>query len=204
MWEWLCSLTVSDLTSIVQAIAVVVVAIPAFRGLNAWRDELLGKKKIELAEEALCLAYELQSVIEWARHPASRRHEGEDRPGRDDEPEHRQNLNDAYYSRISRLNENAEEFARLRTILPRVRVHFGADAHAALHRFGIVRNQINNAVGMLISNSTEDGYPRDLYQRHQDIIWDTCDDDNPDEIRRQVNEAVTSIEEICFPVLRKR
>ena len=102
MWNWLCTITIVEITSIIQAIAVVAVAYPAFKGLTSWRTHLLGKKKIELAEEALVLAYELEGLIEWSRHPASWGGEGEDRPNRENEEENIQRRNDSYYSRVSR------------------------------------------------------------------------------------------------------
>lgn len=114
-------ITIMDLTDIVQAIAVVAVAFPAFKGLTTWREQLIGRKKIELAEEVLTLAFTLQGVIEWARHPASFSGEGEDRQGRDREPEGWRSTNDAYYSRISRLSEHEEDFVKLRLARMRFR-----------------------------------------------------------------------------------
>ena len=171
MWNWLCTFTVAEVTSIIQAGVVVIVAIPTFLGLNSWRLQVLGKKKIDLAEEALALSYELQSIIEWVRHPASFGGEGQDRDNRDQEPEARQRLNDAYYSRISRLNESKEEFARLRSLRPVFRAYFGSEAQDALMDFVIVRNQINTAVGMLINHTDEDDYPQEIINKYEDIIW---------------------------------
>jgi len=178
---------IKDFTDIVQAIAVVAVAFPAFRGLMTWRDQLIGGKKIELAEEVLTLAYTLQGVIEWARNVTSYGGEGEDRQGRDQEPEARRSLNDSYYSRISRLSEHDEEFARLRFARMRFRAFFGEQGQESLVTFIVTRNKINNAVGMLISRAGDEPYPQDLRQNLQNIIWDVSTEDEPDEIRQQIN-----------------
>ncbi|MCW8914513.1 MAG: hypothetical protein OQK24_01520, partial [Magnetovibrio sp.] len=200
MCEWLKSLTVDDLTSIIQAVAVVAVAYPAFKGLTSWRHEILGKKKIELAEEALVLAYELEGLIEWARHSAAWGGEGQERPNRDDEEEGIQRLNDSYYSRVSRLNEGAEEFARLRKTKMLFRAHFGNEAQDALKEFIVVRNQISSAVGMLINHAGECDYPVNLRQQHQDVIWDHSTEDEPDAIRQRIVDAVAEIERVCKPI----
>lgn len=204
MSNWLTSLTVNDVTSIVQAIAVTAVAYPAFKGLTSWRMQLLGKKKIELAEDALVLAYELEGLIEWARHLVSFPGEGQDRPNRENEPEDRQRLNDSFYSRVSRLNEKTEEFARLRKTRMLFRAYFGNEAQEALQEFIIVRNQISSAVGMLINHAGDLSYPEDLRKQHHNIIWDHSTEEEPDDIRRRINDAVAEIERVCRPILMKR
>ena len=203
MWCWLTSFTVDEITSIIQSAAVLVVAIPAFRGLNSWRVQLLGKKKIELAEEALVLAYELQAAIEWARHPVSYGGEGQERPNRDQETDAIRNTNDSYYSRVSRLNESMEQFSRLRALQMLFRAHFANEAQEALSTFFITRNRINSAVGMLINHAGERDYPVGLRQADQEIIWDHSTQDQPDETRRTINDAVSEIERVCRPILSK-
>jgi hypothetical protein len=204
MWAWLCSLTIEEVTSIVQAVAVTVVAIPTFRGLNSWRLQVLGKKKIELAEEALTLAYDLRSAIEHARHPFSRGGEGQDRPNRDDEPEDRRGYNDAFYSRISRLNESADQFSRLMALRPLFRAYYGEAAQDALGAFIAVRNEIYNAVNELIYESHHERYPDDLRNELRAIIFERINRDNPDGIHQRLDSAVAEIERVCRPVLEHR
>jgi len=204
MWCWLSSFTVDEVTSIIQAFAVAAVAVPAFRGLNSWRVQLLGKKKIELAEEALVLAYELQTGIEFARHAASFTGEGEERPNREQEPEGRRSLNDSYYSRISRLADNDEHFARLRTLRMLFRAYFGDEAQEAFKTFITTRNQISIAVGMLINRTDQPGYPQNLIDNYQNVIWDHSTDEAPDELSQTINDAVAEIERVCKPVLTKQ
>jgi hypothetical protein len=162
------------------------------------------KKKFELAEETLTLAYTLQGVIEFARHPASFTGEGQNRENRDEEPEMRQRTNDAYYSRISRLSEHDDEFAKLRTIRMRFRAYFGEQAQESLSAFTTTRNEISSAVGMLISREEDERYPQDLILKFQNIIWDMSLEDKPDEIRSRINQAVKNIETVCQPILTKR
>ena len=133
---------ITDFTSIIQTVAVVAAAIAAIRGLNTWRKQQIGQRQFELAEEALTLAYELQGIIDWARHPVSLSSEGHDRPGRDDEPENLRSINDAYYAGISRLSQHEETFAKMRTIRMRFKAHFGDSAADTLETFVLTRNKI--------------------------------------------------------------
>lgn len=194
---------IKDIADIAQTIAVIAVAFPAFKGLTTWRDQTIGGKKIELAEEVLILAYTLQGVIEWARHPVSFAGEGEDREGRDQEPEARRNLNDSYFSRISRLSEHDEDFALLRISSMRFRAFFGEEGQEALAAFGVTRNRVRNAVGMLIRRAGDEAYPQNLRQELEDTIWDVSTEDEPDAIRQQINGAVIEIERLCRPILTK-
>ena len=200
--SWLFS--VEDITSIIQAFAVSVVAIPAFLGLNSWRKEHVGKRKVQLAEETLSATYELQSVIEWVRHPASWGDEGNQRPNREEEPVNRRHLNDAYYSRIARLKAESKQFSSLKAIKPIFRAYFGDEAEASLQVLFTTRNQINLAVAALINQRDGDELPQDLRRHYESIIWDFSSPDQPDEIRRDVNRAVSEIEAICVPILRTK
>jgi hypothetical protein len=47
----------------------------AFYGLDSWRREHPGRRKIELAEESLALFYETADALKHIRHPASFGHE---------------------------------------------------------------------------------------------------------------------------------
>ena len=196
-------LTVQDFTDIIQALAVVAVAIPASFGLTTWRDQLIGKKKIELAEEALTLAYELQEVIQYARHPFSSG-EGEKREGRENEPEGHRRSNDAIYSRIVRLSEYGETFAKLQTVRIRFRAYFNEQAQDELAVFNTVRKEIIFSAWELINNSTDlDEYPKDLRTEMRNTVWDKSVAERPDKIRQKVDSAVAEIERVCRPVLAK-
>jgi hypothetical protein len=48
-------LKITDVTAIIQALAVAATAIVAVRGINTWSREHFGKKRIDLAEEFLVL-----------------------------------------------------------------------------------------------------------------------------------------------------
>lgn len=57
--------------AVVVAAAAAVTAVFAARGLNAWRSELSGRRKYELAEEVLLALRELDGLIAWIRSPVS-------------------------------------------------------------------------------------------------------------------------------------
>jgi hypothetical protein len=194
---------IKDGIDIAQLIVIVFVAIPAFLGLNTWRVQLVGRKKVELAEEALTLAYELQEVIEYARCPLTYVGEGENRERRDQEDESVQHRNDVLYSRVARLSEYAEEFARLRTVGLRFRAYFGEQAQDAITTFAKTRMEIFNAVSMLMTEDPEDKYELDLRKELKGVVWSHHSEKLPNEIKERINDAVVEIEGVCRPVLTK-
>jgi hypothetical protein len=53
-----------------QALAILVTAIFASLGLNAWRRQLLGKRRFEVAEEVLLAAHKAKLSLAYVRNPA--------------------------------------------------------------------------------------------------------------------------------------
>ena len=56
---------------IVKQISIILGIGVAFYGIDSWRREHTGKRRIELAEDALALFYEAVDAIKHMRHPAS-------------------------------------------------------------------------------------------------------------------------------------
>jgi hypothetical protein len=54
---------------VIQAVSLIVAALTAIYGINAWRSEFVGKKRIDLAEEVLVRFYEARDAIGAIRNP---------------------------------------------------------------------------------------------------------------------------------------
>ncbi len=76
--EW-----ISALANLMTGLAAVVAGWAGVRGLNAWRTEMVGRRKTDLAEEVLAGFYRARDVLTWARFPASDDNDSgeDDRPG---------------------------------------------------------------------------------------------------------------------------
>jgi len=48
----------------IQALSLVIAAWAAIYGINAWRSEFVGKKRIDLAEDVLVRFYEARDAIQ--------------------------------------------------------------------------------------------------------------------------------------------
>lgn len=73
--EWI------DLAStVIQAIAIATTAAFAVAGLRAWRRELVGRRKFEIAEQTLSAFVEARDALAYVRSPLVYRGEGRSRP----------------------------------------------------------------------------------------------------------------------------
>jgi len=99
---------VDQVAPLVQAGMVLVTGVVAIRGLSAWRQQMIGKRKAELAEQVLVGFYAARDTLKWARVPAFGSEEGASRKPVENEDEQVRIMRNVYYIPIERLlKENA-------------------------------------------------------------------------------------------------
>ncbi len=113
---------------IAQSISLILASLFAVYGIDAWRREFVGKRRMELAEEVLALFYQARDIIESIRSSFGLGQEGATRkPGSNEKPEHKEALDQAYVL-IERYNRHIETFARIHALRYRFMAQFGANA----------------------------------------------------------------------------
>lgn len=185
---------------VVQAAAIIVTAAFAVLGLRAWRKQLIGKRRIEIAEETLVLAYKIRNAITYARLPVHGPAEGLSRPRELSNDENFRKLRDSYFVPVERLKIYDEDFARLERQALLCEIYFGPAVRAPLDALLRVRGRILGATRQLLASAS--GSPLEPAEatevtRCEATIWSYGDFD--DEIRPMVDEAVATIERILRP-----
>ena len=107
---------VSNASSIALGVSAVVVVIVASWGINAWRRELKGKAKYELARSLIVVCRKIQAAFEWARFPITLSGEFSERPQLENElPETSKVLNEMWGrgQRLKPLMEYLRELQEL-------------------------------------------------------------------------------------------
>jgi hypothetical protein len=95
---------------IAQSLSVIVASAVAIYGIDAWRRQFVGRRRIELAEETLALFYQARDIIRAIRSPFGWSGEGQTRKRAPNErPEDKEALDRAYVL-IERYNKNIEIF----------------------------------------------------------------------------------------------
>lgn len=196
----------SALANAVTALAAVVGVVVAILGLDRWRAEMIGRRRIELAEDVLADFYRARDIIQAARSPMGFSGEGESRKRSDDEDPNESSMLDAYYAIIERLNKHSEFFAEFEARRYRFMAVFGQDARIPYGKLFEARGRIITSVHMLLTTSQRRRFRREIKQEwidqqqrwESDIGWGLSDEDN---IAQAIDEAVTAAELICRPVI---
>ena len=118
--------TVQSIAALIEALSVLGALIFAIWGVNAWRKQIIGQRRIDLAESILLAVFRAKDAFDDIRSPFSQIGEDEiDRFVRDHKLEKGQAITAAlYFNRIERVNSYKEVFEQLREPSYKRRVTF--------------------------------------------------------------------------------
>lgn len=180
---------------LLTALAALVGGWAALRGLGAWRSELVGRRKTELAEEVLAQFYQARDVLTWARTPAVGQGAGPERTARSDD------WNEALSATIERITDESELFSQLHANRYRFIAYFGGAASSAFEEIRSVHTEIVAAAGELMRDSSD--LAEDRKARREvwkgAIGWGQREDDP---IPARLDNAVRQIEQVCLPLIQ--
>jgi hypothetical protein len=196
---------VKIIATLLQALAILVTAIFASRGLQAWRAQLVGKRKFEIAEEALLAAYKVRNAMSYIRSPGAFGGEGGTRPRSEPESEGIARAKDTYFVPLERMQKTSDDFARLEKMRLLCQVHFGSESAKPFDAILRARHTVAVAARMLINTAGEQGVGGKLREQWQGQIWESYGsggDSADDAIVKSVIAAVEQIEAMCRPHLK--
>jgi hypothetical protein len=195
MQSWVEILKV--IPGVVTAITAVVGVTIAARGLNKWRSESIGKRKMELAEDVLADFYQARDIINAARSPASFGGEGATREKGTWETEQDTQTLNAYFATAERLNNKADFFAQLHARRYRFIAFFGKDAAKPYDNLHKIYVEIIVAVRMLLRTHRDraEGTLKNGRKKWQETIWQ--DEADEDQIPKRLDQIVDAIESTC-------
>jgi hypothetical protein len=192
---------IKDLTPLVTAGVAWYVA-------NTWRAQTTGKRRIEVAENALMLFYEARDAIAQIRGPlafSSEEMAGEQLPAESAHVFHARKRASVPYARYLRYSEL---FGKLSAARYQFGVAFGVDAMQPFSDIRIVVTHILSSAETLGELwSVRDFDPDDpedqrshrkAVKEHEAVIWRRTKND---EISDHVEKIVERVEQICRPVL---
>ena len=187
---------------VITAISVAIAAIAFVSGVNAWKREYVGKRRIDLAENILALFYEAQDAIREIRYPNLFFGEARDRKRSEDELEEDSEILDQAYVVFERYRKKEKLFAELRSLKYRVMATFGSRAGEPFDELSAVLEQIFGSARLLTYYSkvrggvemNEDEYRKHLERMntHGAILW--LMDEEKDDLAQRVQHAVEKIE----------
>lgn len=174
-----------------------------FLGLWAWRYQTRGKRRTELAEEALLAFAHAADAVKAIRSPATWSHEQEAVRKELGEPADKKLPGEVYRVTLWRIGENRDKFATLRKVQLLCKYHFGEHAarpfdelHAQVHRVALAAN-------MAASTAKDD--PENLVSLRREMKWEAAiweGYERPDDVAEKVDAAQRELEAILTPHLR--
>jgi hypothetical protein len=193
-----------DVATLLQALSVTVAALSAIYSINAWRRQLLGGKRADIAEKTLTAFYEARDIIQAARSPLGHGGEGQTRPRDPRETEEQSRYRDGLYAPAERLERDREFFMALNASRYRFAAYFGHDASAPFTTIFQVRNRVLLSTRMLVMTPDREDRTQEMIEQRwkwEQDIWGVGDKD--DVIAPELNRAITQIEGTCRPVLEE-
>jgi len=187
---------------VLRDFSILIASFTAVYGITAWRREYLGKKRAELAEEALCLFYEARDAIQHIRNPFSPAKEGSTRKADESETPEQKEAYDRAYVLIERFNTHIELFNKMHAIRYRFMAQFGTDAGKPFEDFRKILNIIQASAQALASawaNKYRHFRDDNFIKNQENIFWEGHTEEDP--IKPKIKKCIDDIEKICRPII---
>jgi len=188
-----------------STIAIIVASGTAIYGINAWKEEFRGKRKIELAEEVLALFYEARDAIRAIRNPFGYQGEGSTRKPQENETPREKNARDRAYVVYERFEKRQEVFNKLHSKRYQFMARFGNEKAKPFEdlRMIVIEIQISaSQLAKILSEVAFDQNDRDTRKKerkeHESMIWQHGKNDVIDP---RVEKVISDIEEACRPII---
>ena len=172
-------------------LATLIAAWAGIRGVDAWRSEIVGRRKAELAEDVLAQFYRARDVLTWARLP--------DRPlGLVPQGEDRDRRHRSHASPIERLTQESALFSELQASRYRFMAYFGEDSKYPFEEVRAIHGEVMSSAESLIRDPNELASDTERDRWEDAIGWV---DDADDALARRLAETIAAVEEICRPLI---
>jgi len=172
-------------------LAALIAGWAAIRGIDAWRAEIVGRRKAELAEEVLTQFYRARDVLIWARLP--------DRPldlvpNNDDRD--RRHLSHA--SPIERLTQESALFSELQASRYRFMAYFGEDSAHPFEQMRAIHGEVMSSAQSLIRDPNELASDAERDRWEDAIGWVGEEDDT---VAHRLSDTIAEVEHVCRPLI---
>ncbi len=192
----------------VSAISLAVTAYFAVRSLQAWRNQLVGKRHFEVAEQTLQAFVEALNSVNYARNGMVFSGEGATRPAEPHETEAQTRARNSLYAPIERLVNKEATFAELRKMQTLFEIHFPEIStepfkslfHAAVRISNAAHSRIQSSIDMQYGDGPDDSERAHL-KECRDIINSGSDGEH--ELSKNLANALKQIKEACKPYISR-
>lgn len=191
--------------SLLQSVSIIIASGMAIYGINAWRREYVGKKRVDLAEDVLAKFYEARDAARMIRSPFGYSDEGESREPRQHETNDEADARKQAHVFRERYQVHQELFSRLYSLRYRFMALFGRESGKPFTDLWKLINEIFIAADEYASMQIRwrKGLLREEdEQRSRELgltFWEIGG--KQDQLSRQLDAVIAEIESICRPII---
>ena len=179
----------------------------AIYGINSWRREHTGKRRLELAEDALVLFYEARDAVRHVRSPFSWSSETEDIQRLENETDKCWQARKKASVVFKRYNDHQELFSKLHAMRYRFMARFGKKEAEPFEEIRKITNEVIVSARMLATLWSEDFFldnqQRERHfktvQKHQAVFWEGSQKDDP--INPRLDALIDKMEKTCNAII---
>jgi hypothetical protein len=205
--------TVQLIAILAQTVGIVSTCWAIIAGIDAWKREFIGKRRIELAEEVLAAFFEIKDAMAMIRNPWSSGDEGTSRKKGEHETEVETELLNRGYIVFERYEAKKEVFQRFAILKYRFMASFGADTEDIFNSTTKTLNKVFLAARQLATyywqrqgrvqmTDTEFKKHLDGMHKHEGVFWDM--DSPEDEIRGDLKRIQERLDSVTKPAFEEK
>jgi len=187
------------------ALSVIVASIVAICGINAWKKEFSGKRRIELAEEVLALFYEARDAISVIRSPFAYKDEGSTRSPQEDETQIQKEAKDRSYIVHERFQKQRNVFNKLQSKRYQFMARFGCEKARPFDSLRQIVLEIlmsaDELVPTMIRRDRDVQNEEKLFEEETRLEAIIQEQPVNDPIKHRLEEIISGIEAICRPII---
>lgn len=198
---------------IIKAVSIITASATAIYGVNAWRREYVGRRRIELIEDVLTLFYEAKLAINSIRWCVQFENEGSSRKPKEGETPEDKKVLDLAYITIERYLKRQDLFDKLYALRFRFMACFGRQVEIPFLDLNKIIGEIMNASHALARlwkppsdsrSMTEDAINKraEQIQKYEEVIWWKGTKPEEDPIVLHLDSIIKEIETIADRYIR--
>ncbi len=196
-WTQLLTITGLFITSFI--------AIAGFRSFSRWRREQIEGRKIDLALEALSLAYESKAVFGHIRSRVMYKGEGADVPEMVGESDEHKRQRQSFFAVLKRIESGNDYFVRIWALQPKFIAIFGEKTEEIFDQLHKARRDIESTASVMVFEGEpfdpkDQAYNEEL-KGYRTTIFGPMRRGDGDPVAEKLDDFRKRIDELCRPVV---
>jgi hypothetical protein len=198
---------IKALPMIIASVAAIIASAVAIYGINSWRREHTGKRRLELAEDTLAFFYEAKDAISHMRSPLSWSYETEGVKRGEKESDISWDARKSASVMLKRYNDHQELFNKLHAMRYRFMAQVGKKEAEPFEELRKITIELTTSARVLarlwarehFRNGQDVEKFHERIQKYEDIFWETFEEDDP--INPRLDAAIDEMEKTCKAII---